>query len=75
MGRRSQPLICDRCVECSEIDRPYRLSAEHERIMPQTFSINLRFQGEITKAIETGFGFGFNAALEQVNGCKIARIL
>src|SRR5262249_58384598 len=36
---------------------------------------NLGFQGKITKAVETGFGFEFNAAVEQVDGCKIARVL
>src|SRR5262249_55307186 len=75
MGRRSQPLIWDRCVERGEIDRPYRLGTKHERIEPQAFPINLRFRGKTTQAIEAGFGFGFNAAVEQMDSCKIARVL
>ena len=75
MRRRSQPFIRDRCVECSKVDRTDRFGAEHERIIPQTFAINLRFQGKITKAIKTGFGFAFYTPVEKVDGCKIARIL
>src|SRR5256885_1195811 len=75
LWRWSQPFICDRHVECSQIDRPHRLGAEHKGIISQTFGINLRFHGKITKAVETGFGFGFYAAIEQMDGCKIARVL
>src|SRR5262249_27754887 len=75
MGRRSQPFIRDRCVERSKVDRTYRFGAEHERIIPQTFAINLRFQGKITKAIKTGFGFALYTPVEEMDGCKIARIL
>src|SRR5262249_28774927 len=75
MERWSQPLICDRGVECSKVDRTYRFGAEHKRIIPQTFAINLRFQSKITKAIETDFGFAFYASVEEMDGCKIARVL
>src|SRR4029077_7748163 len=67
--------ICDRHVECSQIDRPHRLGAEDKGIISQTFGINLRLHSKITKGVETGFGFGFYAALEQMDGCKIARVL
>src|SRR5262245_33378133 len=75
MRGRSQPLICDRCVECSKVDRPYRSGTKHERIEPQAFPINLRFHGKVTKAVETGFGFAVDAAVEQMDGCQIARVL
>src|SRR5262245_9840461 len=75
MGHWSQPLICDRGVEGGEIDRTQRLSAEHKRIIAQAFAINLRLHGKVTKAVETGLGFGFYAALEQMDGCQIARVL
>jgi membrane carboxypeptidase/penicillin-binding protein len=70
-----QTFIGDRCVECREIDRPHRLSAKYERIIPQTFAIDLRFHGKITNAIETGFGLGLDTAIQQTDGCEIARIL
>src|SRR5262249_19680510 len=74
MGRWSQPLICDRGVECGEIDRPHRLSAEHEGIIAQAFVINLRPHGKITKTVETRLGLAFYAAVEQMDGCQIARV-
>src|SRR5216683_1755487 len=62
-------------IECSKVDRPHRLGAEHERIVSQTFAINVRFHGKITKAVEAGFGFGFYAAIKEMDSCKVARIL
>jgi len=41
------------------------LGTKHKRIDPQAFPINLGFHRKITKAIEAGFGFGFNATVEQ----------
>src|SRR5262249_35494917 len=75
MRGRSQPLICDRCVECSKVDRPYRLGSKHERIEPQPSPINLRSRGKATRAVETGLGFAVDAAVEQMDGGQIARVL
>src|SRR5262245_31421817 len=55
--------------------QPDRSGAEHEWIIPQTFAIKLRFHSKTAKAIETGFGFAFYTALEEMDGCKITRIL
>ena len=75
MGRRSQPFIGDRRVERREIDRPHRLGAEHERIIPHAFMIDLRFQCELAQTIEARFRLVLDAALEQMRGGEIARIL
>ena len=70
-----QPFIRDGRIECREVDRPHRLRAEHEWIVPQTFPINLRFQGELAKAIEARFRAALDTAIEQMDGGEIARIL
>src|SRR5260370_29926255 len=52
MRRRVQAFIRDCCIECREIDRPYRLRPEHEWIIPHTVTIDLRFHRELAEAIE-----------------------
>ena len=74
IGRRPQPFIGNRRIERREIDRPHRLSAEHERIVPHAFPVNLRFHRQITKTIETVLGLLFDAPGEQMNRREIARI-
>src|SRR5919198_2129914 len=73
--RRAQAFIRDRRIKCREVDRPYWLSAEYERIVSQAFPINLCFGREFTKALETGFGLLLDTAIEQTNGREIAGVL
>ena len=72
---RPDAFIRNRGKKGGEIDRPHRLGTEHERIVAQTLAINLRFQRKIAETAETGFGFAFDAAIEQVDSRKIARVL
>src|SRR6266700_3630184 len=75
MRRRVQAFIRDCCIECREIDRPYRLRPEHEWIIPHTVTIDLRFHRELAEAIEARLRTALDAAVEQMDGGEIARIL
>jgi hypothetical protein len=75
VGRGSQSFIRDRGIERRKIDRPHRLGAEHERIIPHALPVDLSFHRELADAIEARLRSVFDAAVEQVDGGKIARIL
>src|SRR5262249_60572637 len=75
MLRRVQAFVRDGRIECREIDRPYRLRPEHERIVAHAFMIDLRFHRELAQAIEARFRSALDAAVEQMDGGEIARIL
>src|SRR5262249_41013963 len=75
MRGRVQAFIRDRRVECREIDRPHRLRPEHEWIIVHAVTIDLRFHRKLAEAIEARFRRALDAALEQMDGGEIARIL
>src|SRR5262249_56732017 len=75
MRGRMQAFIRDGGIECREIDRPYRLRPQHEGIIPHAFAIDLRFHRELAQAIEARLRSALDAAVEQMDGGEIARIL
>src|SRR5262249_57499220 len=75
MRGRMQAFIRDGGIECREIDRPYRLRPQHEGIVPHAFTIDLRFHRELAQAIEARLRSALDAAVEQMDGSEIARIL
>ena len=75
MRDRPHAFIRDRGIERREIDRPHRLGAEHERIVAHAFAVDLRLHRKVAQAIEAGFRLLFDAAVEQVHGREIARVL
>ena len=68
-------LIGDRGKERREVDGSHRLRAEHKRIITQAFAVNLRLQRQRAEAVEACLRTVFDAAVEQVHGGQIARIL
>jgi hypothetical protein len=75
IGRRPQPLVRDGGVECRQIDRPHRLGTEHERIVSHAFAVDMRFHRELADAIEARLRGVLDAAVEQMDGGEIARVL
>ena len=75
MGYRPQSFIRDCGIECREIDRPHRLGAEHERIVPHAFTVDLRLDRKVAQAVEAGFRLLFDPTVEQAHGGEIAGIL
>ena len=52
MGRGAQSFIGDGGKKRRQIDRPYRLGAENERIIMYAFLVNLRLERERADAVE-----------------------
>ena len=75
IGRRPHAFIGDRRIEGGEIDRPHRLGAEHERIVAHAFAVDLRFHRQRAQPVEARFRAVLDAAVEQVHGGEIARVL
>ena len=75
VGLGTHALVRDRRVEGREIDRPHRLGAEHDRIKARALAIDLGFERERAKTVETGLVFVLDAAVKQADGGEIARIL
>src|SRR5262245_14864422 len=67
--------VGDRRVERREIDRPYRLSAEYERIVAQAFAMDLRLERKLAQTLEARLRLVRDAAVEQAGGGEVARIL
>ena len=74
MRFRPDAFIRNRCIKGGKINRPHRLRTKHEWIVARTLTINLRFKGKIAQTAETGFRFVFDAAIEQADSRKIARV-
>ena len=72
MWYQPQAFIRDRSIERRKIERPHRLGAEHERIVPHAFAVDLRLDREVAQAVEAGFRLFFDAAVEQMYGGEIA---
>jgi len=53
----ARAFVGDRRVERREIDWPHRLSAEHEGIVAQAFTINLRLKRELAQTVEADLRF------------------
>jgi hypothetical protein len=75
MRLRPRSFIGDGGVERSEIDHPHRLRAEHERIEANAVGIDLSDHRRRTDVVEALFRISFDAAVEQMGGDNIDRIL
>src|SRR5262245_29484038 len=75
MRRRTQALVGDRSVERRQIDRPHRLRAEHEGIVALALAVDLRFDREPAKPVETRLRARLDPAVEQMHRGEVARIL
>jgi hypothetical protein len=72
---RPQPLVGDGGIERRQIDRPYRLGAEHKRIEAHAIAVDAHLLRERAESIETLLGLGRDAAVEQMHSRQIAGIL
>ena len=73
MRRRALALVGDRRIERREVDRPHRLGAEHERIVPLAFRIDARLDrraGRFRRGSPPVVG---DAAVEQPRGDQVLR--
>src|SRR5436190_22343680 len=75
MRLRPRTFIGDGGIEGGEIDHAYRLRAKHERIVANAFSVNLRGYYCRTDVVQAPLRVGFDAAVEQMGGNRIDRIL
>ena len=74
-GLRQRAFVGDRCIERGEVDHAHRLCAEHEWIVADAIFVNFRRNGRGADIVETFLRVRADAAVEQVRGHDVDRIL
>ena len=72
---RQRAFIGDRRIERGKIDHAHRLRAEHERIIVDAIGIDLRSYCRGADVVEAFLRIGADAAVEQMGGDDVDRIL
>jgi hypothetical protein len=70
MGKRALTFIRDGCVERRKIERPHRLGAEHEWIVPHAFTVDLRLDRKLAR-LRLASGF---FSIPPSRRCTVARL-